>query len=97
MFFYRKLYQLFSHAYSSKQLLVPVDFVLRLCAHASKYELFEDCKYYNIKVSEDQQSLHFQKSDFKEDLPVLKCKQEKFVNVKIKNIYLPEILLLKRI
>ncbi|XP_061395550.1 SAC3 domain-containing protein 1 [Musca vetustissima] len=92
----RQLYHVFAHAYSSKQLLVPVDFVLRLSGHASKYELFEDCKYYNINLSEDKQSLHFQKTDFKNDLAIQKCKHEQFVDIKIKNIYLPEILLLKK-
>ncbi|XP_073836055.1 SAC3 domain-containing protein 1 [Musca autumnalis] len=92
----RNLYHLFSHAYSSKQLMVPIDFVLRISAHASKYELFEDCKYYNIQISNDKQYLHFQKTDFKQDLAVLKSRHEQFVDVKIKNVYLPEVLLLKK-
>lgn len=95
--FYRNLYNVFSHAYSSKQLMVPVAFILRLTAHANKFELFEDCKYYNIQVSEDKQNLHFQKSEFKQELNILKCKHEKYVDIKIKNIYLPEILLLKKL
>uniref|UniRef100_A0A1I8PIQ9 SAC3/GANP/THP3 conserved domain-containing protein n=1 Tax=Stomoxys calcitrans TaxID=35570 RepID=A0A1I8PIQ9_STOCA len=92
----RHLYCVFSHAYSSKQLMVPVEFITHLTAHGNKAEVYDDCKYYNIKVSDDNQHLHFQKSEFKFDAAVLKCRHERFVDSKLKNTYLPEVLLLKK-
>ncbi|XP_065360098.1 SAC3 domain-containing protein 1 [Calliphora vicina] len=92
----RNLYEIFSNAYSSKQLLVPVEFVLRLTAHANYNELYEDCKYYNIKVLTDKLQLNFQKNDFNSKTTILKCRHEHFVDVKLKNIYLPEVLLMKK-
>ncbi|KAI8126212.1 SAC3 domain-containing protein 1 [Lucilia cuprina] len=93
----RNLYEIFANAYSSKQLSVPVDFVQRLTAHANVNELLEDCKYYNIKILDDKLHLNFQKNDFNSKITILKCKHEYFVDVKLKNIYLPEVLLMKKI
>ncbi|XP_075164724.1 germinal-center associated nuclear protein isoform X2 [Haematobia irritans] len=93
----RQLYNMFSHAYNSKQLMVPVDFVLRMTIHGNKFELLDDCKYYNIKVSDDKQMVQFHKTDFNQDVAILKCRHEKYVDSKLENIYLPEILLLKKI
>lgn len=95
-FIFRNLYEIFSSAYSSKQLLVPVEFVLRLTAHANCNELYEDCKYYNIKVLADKLQLNFQKNEFNSKTTILKCKREHFVDVKLNNIYLPEVLLMKK-
>ncbi|XP_037820537.1 uncharacterized protein LOC119609718 isoform X2 [Lucilia sericata] len=92
----RNLYEIFANAYSSKQLSVPVDFVLRLTAHANVNELREDCKYYNIKILDDKLHLNFQKNDFNSKITILKCKHEYFVDEKLKNIYLPEVLLMKK-
>ncbi|KNC31376.1 hypothetical protein FF38_07104, partial [Lucilia cuprina] len=92
----RNLYEIFANAYSSKQLSVPVDFVQRLTAHANVNELLEDCKYYNIKILDDKLHLNFQKNDFNSKITILKCKHEYFVDVKLKNIYLPEVLLMKK-
>lgn len=96
-FHFRNLYGIFSHGYSSQQLLVPVDFILRLTAHANNFDLFDDCKYYNIRVTDDKKHLNFQKLNFKNDVAILKCKHEHYVDMKLKNIYLPEVLLMKKI
>lgn len=96
-FIFRNLYEIFSHAYSSKQLAVPIDFILRLTAHANYQELSEDCKYYNIKIQNDKLHINFQKSDFNANLSIQKCKHEHYVDVKLKNIYLPEVLLMKKL
>lgn len=93
----RKLYLVFAHAYTSKQLFVPAKFVCKLVLYADVSNLLADCKYYNIKLNEDKSSLQFQKSDFNVNAVALKEKHEGFVEKKLAKIYLPEVLLLKRV
>lgn len=78
--------------------MVPIDFILRLTAHNNYQEFYEDCKYYNIKIQNDNKLyINFQKSEFNVNLTLQKCKHEHYVDVKLKNIYLPEVLLMKKI
>ncbi|XP_067646463.1 germinal-center associated nuclear protein isoform X2 [Eurosta solidaginis] len=93
----RKIYLAFSYAYSSKQLVVPADFICKLLLHENLADVFADCKYYNIEVNVDKLSLRFSKTDFNSAATVLKEKHEIFVDKKMEKIYLPEILLLKRL
>ncbi|XP_036338255.1 germinal-center associated nuclear protein-like [Rhagoletis pomonella] len=91
----RKVYLVFAHAYTSRQLVVPAIFLSKLVIHEHIDDLLADCKYYNIHVSEDKASIHFLKSDFNLNAAVLKERHERFVEKEIDKIYLPEILLLK--
>ncbi|KAI9587040.1 SAC3 domain-containing protein 1 [Glossina fuscipes] len=92
----KKLLEMFTSAYHSK-FLVPANFVLSLTAHATKEELFKDCEYFKVNVASDNKHLHFQKIYFRHELPALKTRHEQFVDIKLERIYLPEILLLKKL
>uniref|UniRef100_A0A1A9WRA9 SAC3/GANP/THP3 conserved domain-containing protein n=1 Tax=Glossina brevipalpis TaxID=37001 RepID=A0A1A9WRA9_9MUSC len=92
----KKLLEMFSYAYHSK-FSVPANFVLNLTAHANKEELFKDCEYFKVNIATDNKNLYFQKGYFRHELPALKCKHEQFVDIKLEKIYLPEILLLKKL
>ncbi|XP_037936149.1 SAC3 domain-containing protein 1 [Teleopsis dalmanni] len=93
----RQLYLVFAHAYNSKALTVSADFVRSLTLHKCLYDLFEECKYYNMKIVEEQKSLRFIKNDFKVELPPSKPKHEDIVENKLRHIFLPEVLLMKKI
>ncbi|XP_011207456.2 germinal-center associated nuclear protein [Bactrocera dorsalis] len=93
----RKVYMVFAHAYTSKQLFVPATFLCKLFLYEDVRNLLEDCKYYHIKLSEDKSSLQFQKSEFNINAVTLKETHESFVEKKLTKIYLPEVLLLKRV
>lgn len=93
----RKVYLVFAHAYTSKQLFVPANFLCKLVLYENVTNLLADCKYYNIKSSEDKSSLQFQKSEFNINAGTLKEKHESFVEKKLTKIYLPEVLLLNRV
>ena len=41
--------------------------------------------------------LNFQRNDFNQNVAILKCKHEYYVDHKLKDIFLPEILLMKKI
>lgn len=58
----------------------------------SEHDLIEDCKYYNLKLIEKK--VQFSKTDFV-DKQIRANKHEDFVEEKLKNIFLPEVLLLK--
>uniref|UniRef100_W8BRQ2 80 kDa MCM3-associated protein n=1 Tax=Ceratitis capitata TaxID=7213 RepID=W8BRQ2_CERCA len=92
-----KVYLVFAHAYNSKQLMVPTSFLSRLLLYEEVADLLADCKYYNIKICDDNKNIQFMKSDFNTNIAVMKEKHECFVDKKFEKVYLPEILLLKRL
>lgn len=76
---------------------MPALFMIRLTAHDNINALFEDCKYYNLKILNEKLHLNFQRNDFNRNVAILKCKHEQYVEHKLKDIFLPEILLMKKI
>ncbi|XP_017040287.1 SAC3 domain-containing protein 1 isoform X2 [Drosophila ficusphila] len=92
----RSLLQIFTHAYSNKQLSVPVPYLLRLLLIDSTSGLQDQCRHYNIAFTDDRKAVHFSKADFNHNTDLLKPKHERFVESKLKRIYLPEVLLLKK-
>ncbi|XP_017005449.2 SAC3 domain-containing protein 1 [Drosophila takahashii] len=92
----RSLLQIFTHAYNNKQLTVPVPYLLRLLLIDGPAGLQDQCRHYNISLSADRKSVHFNKTDFNHNVEQLKPQHERFVEAKLKRIYLPEVLLLKK-
>ncbi|XP_016990170.2 SAC3 domain-containing protein 1 [Drosophila rhopaloa] len=93
----RSLLKVFTHAYNNKQLTVPVPYLLRLLLIDSPAGLQDQCRHYNIALTVDRKAVHFNKTDFNDDAELLKPQQERFVESKLKRIYLPEVLLLKKL
>ncbi|EDW69341.1 SAC3 domain-containing protein 1 [Drosophila virilis] len=92
----RRILEIFTHAYNNKQLTVPAAYLLRLTL-VEPQELFGLCRHYNIALTPDRQALHFIKTDFKSDAETIKAQREPFVEQKLSRIYLPEVLLLRKL
>ncbi|KAH8256940.1 hypothetical protein KR038_000147 [Drosophila bunnanda] len=93
----RSLLQIFTHAYNNKQLTVPAPYLLRLLLIDSPAGLQEQCRHYNLAITPDRKSILFNKTDFSQSAATLGCRQERFVEAKLARIYLPEVLLLKKL
>ncbi|XP_052846800.1 SAC3 domain-containing protein 1 isoform X1 [Drosophila gunungcola] len=93
----RSLLQVFTHAYNNKQLTVPVPYLLRLLLIDSPAGLQDQCRHYNISFTGDRKAVQFNKTDFNQTAELLKTQHERFVESKLKRIYLPEVLLLKKL
>ncbi|XP_037718056.1 SAC3 domain-containing protein 1 [Drosophila subpulchrella] len=92
----RSLLQIFTHAYNNKQLTVPVPYLLRLLLIDGPAGLQDQCRHYGISLSADKKAVHFNRTDFNHNADLLKPQHERFVESKLKRIYLPEVLLLKK-
>ncbi|XP_017085279.1 SAC3 domain-containing protein 1 isoform X2 [Drosophila eugracilis] len=92
----RSLLQIFTHAYNNKQLTVPVHYLLRLLLIDGPTGLQDQCRHYNIAITADRKAVHFNKTDFNHNVELLKPQHERFVESKLKRIYLPEVVLLKK-
>ncbi|EDW18676.1 germinal-center associated nuclear protein [Drosophila mojavensis] len=92
----RRLLEIFTHAYNSKQLTVPTAYLLHLTLLEPK-SLTEQCRHYNIAQTPDRKAVHFIKSEFKIDAETIKAHRETFIDEKLSRIYLPEVLLLKKL
>ncbi|XP_055843346.1 germinal-center associated nuclear protein [Episyrphus balteatus] len=93
----RQVFLIFASAYSSKQLLLPVEWLRKLLLYSNKIDVAEDCKYFELEYFSEKEAIRFYKSDFKNENVAIKQKHEAFVEEKLKKIYLPEILLLKKL
>ncbi|XP_055911980.1 SAC3 domain-containing protein 1 [Eupeodes corollae] len=93
----RQVFQIFASAYSSKQLLLPVDWLRKLLLYSNNSEVVQDCKYFELEYISEKNAIRFYKSDFKCENVPLKQKHEGFADEKLKKIYLPDILLLKKL
>ncbi|EDV51199.2 SAC3 domain-containing protein 1 [Drosophila erecta] len=92
----RSLLLIFTHAYNNKQLTVPVPYLLRLLLFDGPSGLQDQCRHYNISLTADRKAVHFNKTDFNHNAEILKPQQERYVESKLKRIYIPEVLLLKK-
>lgn len=96
MYAHRRLLEIFTHAYNNKQLTVPTTYLLRLTLLEPDV-LAELCQHYNLALSADRKAVHFNKTEFKSAAETVKPRHEPFVDAKLKRIYLPEVLLLKKL
>ncbi|XP_017843928.1 uncharacterized protein LOC108600708 isoform X2 [Drosophila busckii] len=92
----RRLLEILNVAYSNKQLTVPSSYLLRLTLCTTAV-LVDQCRHYNIALTPDRQMVHFSKTEFNRNVDTLKSTQESFVDAKFARIYLPEVLLLKKL
>lgn len=96
MYVHRRLLEIFTHAYNNKQLTVPTTYLLRLTMVDSPV-LTELCQHYNLALSADRKAVHFNKTEFKSTAETIKARHEPFVDAKLARVYLPEVLLLKKL
>ncbi|XP_043070076.1 SAC3 domain-containing protein 1 [Drosophila bipectinata] len=92
----KSLLQIFTHAYNNKQLTVPVPYLLRLLLIDKPESLQEQCRHYNLSLTADRKTVHFNKTDFNNAVDPLRPRCEPFVESKLAKVYLPELLLLKK-
>ncbi|KAH8242492.1 hypothetical protein KR032_008023 [Drosophila birchii] len=97
LFFCRSLLQVFTHAYNNKQLVVPASYLLRMLLIESPAGLQEQCQHYNLALTADRKGVLFKKTDFRQSAATLGCRHERFVESKLVRIYLPEVLLMKKL
>lgn len=93
----RQVFLVFASAYSSKQLVVPAEWLRKLLLYNNKTEVVADCKYFELEYFSEKEAIRFYKTDFKAENEPIKQKHEVFVEEKLKKIYLPEVLLLKKL
>ncbi|EDW30333.1 GL17967 [Drosophila persimilis] len=92
----RRVLQMFTHAYN-KQFDVPGSYLLRVMLIDSPTHLKQQCGHYGLEVSKDvPKAVRFNKSDFINSAETIKEQHEPFVDSKLKLVYLPEVLLLKK-
>ncbi|KAL5275751.1 SAC3D1 family protein [Megaselia abdita] len=91
----RNALQVFSYAYHNKTLGVPLDWLSKIL-FLSEDGLKIYLKYYEIEVNCDTNLVKFSKTQFSGNKALPKSIKEEFVEEKIKKIYLPELLLLKK-
>lgn len=75
---------------------MPTTYLLRLTL-LEPAVLAELCHHYNLALSADRKAVHFNKTEFKSAAETVKSRHESFVDSKLKRIYLPEVLLLKKL
>ncbi|KAL7734051.1 hypothetical protein ACLKA6_011736 [Drosophila palustris] len=92
----RRLLEIFTHAYNNKQLTVPTSYLLHLTLAEPQF-LAELCHQYNIALTPDRKAVRFIKTDFRSSAEAIKPRREPFVEAKLERIYLPEVLLLKKL
>ncbi|KAH8371307.1 hypothetical protein KR093_006847 [Drosophila rubida] len=93
----RQLLDIFTHAYNNKQLTVPTAYLLRLTLVEEPQVLTEMCGHYNIAVTADRKAVHFNKTVVNSTVETIKTQREPFIEAKLQRIYLPEVLLLKKL
>lgn len=91
----RKVLEVFSHAYNSKTLVVPLDWLTKMVFQEVD-QLKETLEYYELELNCDKTAVKFSRMQFATNKVPPKPFREQFVEEKIKKIYLPELLLLKK-
>lgn len=91
----RHILEMFSHAYNSKTLVVPLDWLSRILFQESA-EIEKSLIYFNLEITCDKTSVKFSKTSFSAEKLPQKVYKERFVEEKIKKVYLPELLLLRK-
>lgn len=89
----RNILEVFSHAYHSKTLVVPLDWLSKVL---EQDDIEGTLEHFNIELTCDKAAAKFSKLQFASDKILPKPFKEPFVEKKIKKIYLPELLLLKK-
>ncbi|KAH8269946.1 hypothetical protein KR018_000197 [Drosophila ironensis] len=92
----RTLLLIFTHAYNNKQLTVPAPYLLHLLQLDGE-ALQKQCLHYGLHLASDRKAVLFNKTGFNSSAEPLKPQHEPFVDSKLAKIYLPEVLLLKRL
>ncbi|XP_051860442.1 LOW QUALITY PROTEIN: germinal-center associated nuclear protein [Drosophila albomicans] len=93
----RHLLEIFTHAYNNKQLTVPTAYLLRLTLVDKTQDFAQLCRHYNIALTPDSKAVHFNKTVFNSAAETVKAQREPFIEAKLQRIYLPEVLLLKKL
>lgn len=75
---------------------MPTSYLLRLTLVEPQI-LAELCQQYNITLTPDRKAVHFIKTDFRSSAETIKVGKEPFIEAKLERIYLPEVLLMKKL
>lgn len=91
----KNVLEIFSHAYNSKTLVVPLDWLSKIV-----FQEVEDLKatinHYELELADNKTSVKFSKSKFAMNKLPPKQLKEQFVEEKLQKTYLPELLLLRK-